>query len=236
MNLRRNLEKFYGLIWGQCSTGLQAYIKGTSAYATMSPIINVVWLLHELKKATSGIDDKANVYVNMHDAMSTSYKMRQGSQESNDHFLAQFKANVTAVKLTGGDHVFFSPQLAEGEKDEMHQDNIEKEEERSKAVLLLKLADEGRYGTLSNILKEGTFLDRDEYPTTVATIYELMTKHSGAITGQRQQTNNNSRRSVFQMVQQGQSQPVDDQEGELIPGTDGRVFDILCYNCNKKGH
>ena len=38
------------------------------------------------------------------------------------------------------------------------------------------------------------------------------------------------------MVQQGQSQPADDQEEELIPGTDGRVFDILCYNCNKKGH
>ena len=101
MSLRRNLEKTYGLIWGQCSAGLQAYIKGTSAYATMSPIFNVVWLLHELKKATSGIDDKANVYVNMHDAMCTLYKMRQGLQESNDHFLARFKANVTAVKLTG---------------------------------------------------------------------------------------------------------------------------------------
>ena len=42
MNLRRNMEKLYGLIWGQCSAGLQAYIKGTSAYATMSIIFNVV--------------------------------------------------------------------------------------------------------------------------------------------------------------------------------------------------
>ena len=114
MNLRRYLEKSYGLIWGQCSAGLQVYIKGTSAYVTMSPIFNVVWLLHKPKKATSGIDDKANVYVNMHDAMSTLYKMRQGSQESNNHYLARFKANVTAIKLSGGDHVFFSQKLAEG--------------------------------------------------------------------------------------------------------------------------
>ena len=113
MNLRRNLEKSYGLIWGQCSVGLQAYIKGTSAYSAMSPIFNVRWLLHELKKATPGIDDKANVYVNMHDAMSILYNMRQGSQESNNHYLAHFKANITAVKLTGGYHVFFSPKLAE---------------------------------------------------------------------------------------------------------------------------
>ena len=197
MNLRRNLEKSYGLKWGQCCVGLQPYIKGTSMYAAMSPIFNVVWLLHELKKATSEIDDKANMYVNMHDAMSTLYKMRQGSQESNDHFLARFKANVTTVKLTGGDHVFFSPKLAEGERDEMHQDDIKMEEERSKAVLLLKLADEGRYGSLSNSLKEGMFLDRDEYPTTVATMYELRTKHSEAITRQKQQSNNNSRRPGF---------------------------------------
>ena len=159
MNLRRNLEKSYGIIWGQCSAGLQAYIKGTSAYATMSPIFNVVWLLHELKKATSGIDDKANVYVNMHDAMSTLYKMRQGGQETNDHFLTRFKANVTAVKLTGGNHIFFSPKLAEAERNEMDTDKIEEEEERSKAILLLKLSDKGQYGALSSSLKEGTFLD-----------------------------------------------------------------------------
>ena len=119
MNLQRNLEKSYGLIWGQCSAGLQAYVKGTSAYATMSVIFNVVWLLHELKKATSGIDDKANIYVNMHDAMSMLYKMRQGTQETNDHFLARFKANVTAVKLTGGGHVFFSPKLVGMDKDKI---------------------------------------------------------------------------------------------------------------------
>ena len=235
MNLRRNLEKSYGLIWGQCSAGLQAYVKGTSAYATMSVIFNVVWLLHELKKATSGIDDKANIYVNMHDAMSMLYKMRQGTQETNDHFLARFKANVTAVKLTGGGHIFFSPKLVGMDKEDLDQDKVDEEEERSKAVLLLKLADEGRYGALSNSLKEGTFLDRDEYPTTVATMYELMTKHSGAISGQRTQGSGN-RRSGFQLVQQGQCLPVNEQDEELIPGTDGRIFQVICYNCNKKGH
>ena len=68
--------------------------------------------IHELKKATSDIDDKAKVYVNMHNAMVTLYKMRQGSQESNDHYLARFKANVAAFKLTGGDHVFFSSKIS----------------------------------------------------------------------------------------------------------------------------
>ena len=47
----------------------------------------------------------------MHNAMSTLYKMRQGSQEINNHFLAMIKVNVTTVKLTRGDRVFFSPKL-----------------------------------------------------------------------------------------------------------------------------
>ena len=99
----------------------------------------------------------------MHDSLSILYKMRQGTQETNDHLLARFKANVAAVKLTGGSHIFFFPKLAGVERQDLDLDKIEEEEEeRSKAILLLKLADEGRYGALSNSLKEGTFLDRDE--------------------------------------------------------------------------
>ena len=78
---------------------------------------------------------KPNVYVNMHDAMSTIYKIRQGNQQSNDHLLSRFKANITAVKLTDGNHVFFSPKLAESENHDLDQDKIEEEEERPKDIL-----------------------------------------------------------------------------------------------------
>ena len=97
------------------------------------------------------------------------------------------------------------------------------------------MADEGRYGALSNSLKEGTFFDRDEYPTTVVTMYELMTKHLGAISGQRSQ-GSGTRRNGFQLVQQAQYLSANERDEELIPGTDGRVFQVICYNCNKKGH
>ena len=35
-NMRRNLEKAYGLVWGQCSAGLQTYLKGLSYFETAS--------------------------------------------------------------------------------------------------------------------------------------------------------------------------------------------------------
>ena len=40
-----------------------------------------------IKKAASGIDDQANAYVNMHRAILNLYKMKQGTNEANNHFL-----------------------------------------------------------------------------------------------------------------------------------------------------
>ena len=126
MNLRRNMEKSYSLVWGQCSNGLQTYLKGLYSYETRAKIFDLLWLLRELKKATSGIDDRSNTYVSMHDAISTLYRMKQGAQETNDHYLARFKTNINAVELAGGAHLFFSPELA-GADDTMTEEERESE-------------------------------------------------------------------------------------------------------------
>ena len=53
--LRQNLKKSYGLVWGQYFAGLQTHIQGITSYQSRSKIFDVVWLLQELKKATSEI-------------------------------------------------------------------------------------------------------------------------------------------------------------------------------------
>ena len=47
INLRRNIEKSYGLIWGQCSSGLKQYIKGLETFSVNSKIFDTIWLLKE---------------------------------------------------------------------------------------------------------------------------------------------------------------------------------------------
>ena len=76
MSLRRNIEKSYGLIWGQCSSGLKQYIKGLADFGSKSAKFDAVWFLRELKKATSGINDKANTYISKHCAIGNLYRMR----------------------------------------------------------------------------------------------------------------------------------------------------------------
>ena len=166
----------------------------------------------------------------MHDAISTLYRMKQGAQETNDHYLARFKTNINAVELAGGAHLFFSPELA-GADETITDEEKESEIDRSKAILLLKCAYNVRYGGLSDKLREGTYLDRDEYPRSIAMMYDLMTKVSTSSQMRNFPSQNGRRRGAVTLVQQGNS-----DDSELIPGTDGRTFDILCYNCNKRGH
>ena len=87
LNLRRNTEKAYDLIWGQCSAALQAFIKGLSEYKDHAASFDTIWLLKELKKETSGIDSKVNAWLNMHEAISNLYKMKQGNIEPNESTL-----------------------------------------------------------------------------------------------------------------------------------------------------
>merc|ERR1712071_673998 len=79
--IRRNIQATFSLVWGQCSSALQAYVKGQSGYQKASEDHDVKWLLKEVKKASSGIDSKANPYVTMHDAIGMLYQMRQGQNK-----------------------------------------------------------------------------------------------------------------------------------------------------------
>ena len=157
INMRRNLEKTYGLVWGQCSAALQTYIKGLLYYETSSSKFDALWLLREIKKATSGINDKANAYVSMHDAISQLYRMKQDSQESNENYLARFKTNVAAVELTEGKHIFALPIINSLLIEEMSAEELDEEMDKSKDIILLKCADKSRFSALAKRLKEATY-------------------------------------------------------------------------------
>ena len=191
----------------------------------------MLWLLREIKKATSGIDDKASAYVSMHDEISQLYRMKQGSQESNDNYLARFKTNIAAVEFTAGKHIFASPTISGLSIEEMSLEELEEEVDKSKAIILLKYADESRFNALSKRLKEAIYLDRNEYPTSLATMYKLMTKSCSNIQSNNSNNNSRNRRTGVSLLQQNES-----NKNECVPGTDGRVFNIVCFNYNRRGH
>ena len=213
INIRRNVEKSYGLVWGQWSADLKQYIKGISLYESRSKIFGTVWLLKELKKATSGIDNKANPYITMYRSMSNIYKMKHGGQESNDHYIDHFKSNITALDLAGDGHIFVYPTISGKDVSSMSTHEITEESDKSKAILLLQCSDDARFGDLADSLNAGTLRDRDEYPQSLAAMYELMIKYLSSL----QHTTahgRNRRRQTVTLLQAGTGK----EESALIPG------------------
>ncbi len=229
------MQKAYGLVWGQCSSQLQEYIKGRSSFEAESSKSNILWLLQELKKATTGVDSKVNAWMNMQDSIAMLYRMKHGPNKSNEHYMDRFKANVTAIELTKGSHIFYSPDLTGVERTAASQANIQAEEERNKAILLLRNADNTRYKGLVNELRKSALLERDKYPTTIANMYKVMVKFDSKsnLLSHRQ---NNPRRSSTVLVQQSQQDHPEISDRQLVPGSDGRTFNIKCYNCENFGH
>ena len=166
--------------------------------------------------------------------------MKQGNTEPNEKYLERFKANITTIELTKGDHIFYSPGLTGVERLDAKLSKIREEEERNKAIFLLKNSDNNRFGSLTAKLKESSFLERDEYPTTISSMFELMAKYNCSTCQSSQaqnRPNNHPRRQGVVFAQQGtQDNLLPSDQRDLIPGTDGQTFNVRCYNCDKWDH
>ena len=113
--------------------------------------------------------------MNLIDSIATLFAMKQGDTEPNDSFLERFKSNVNTVDLSHGKYVFCPITLIKpADLACATEEEKKKECEKMKAVLMLKNSDYKRYGALSNRLREGVTLGRNEYHTTIAVMYEVM--------------------------------------------------------------
>ena len=195
------------------------------------------WLLNELRKASSGIDSKANPYLTMLEAISTVFKMKQGNSESNDTYVERFKNNVMTMNMVQGGHVFFSPGIVGKSLTDASTEVKLESKESCMAILLLINADPSRYSALMSSLKAGANLGRDEYPKTVAGMYELMVKHDQANNRTNRSGNYRGGRRGTTFAQARSTSTDDDAPKEAVAGTDGVLHShVLCYRCQSHGH
>ena len=103
--------KTYGLVWRQCTSALQAVIKGIDMYTVKSRSHDMIWLLNQIKSIDSGVDVKMNPHLVLFESMAALFGMRQQANESNYRYTQRFKANVQTVELTKGGHMFISHEL-----------------------------------------------------------------------------------------------------------------------------
>lgn len=173
-NLKRNLQRVYGVLWGQCSTDLQAKIKGPSLFQEKSGLIDALWLAKELKKTTAGLDSKTDPRYLMVDAIGHLFKMNQGELEANDSYLDRFKSAVSTVEFSQGANVFCSINVMDKADDDPTAEEKSVEAQRFKAMSLLKNTDDKRFVELGSRRRESATLGWNEYFRNFPDIYELM--------------------------------------------------------------
>ena len=109
--------------------------------------------------------------------------------------------------------------------------------------IFLENVDDKMYGQFSRRFQERKNLYRDEYPKSMADIYELMAKHA-AINVSRNHNNNNNNNNNHRNDRRNQDEIMfirrgpssNDNNQELVPDTDENAIDVLCFNCNQHVH
>ena len=245
IRVETNVKRIYGLVKGQCSHSLRALLKQEKDYEKKDSKQDVLWLLEQLKKITSGLDSKSNKRCNLFDALLAFITMRQGNDESDSAYLKRFRVNLDTLCSAGGRHILCSPDLIDAaDKDNITDVEKEAEENKFKAIVFLKRSDPTRYGGFLTELQNSAHLDRDEYPISETAAMDLMVRRSGVFSSSLiQQVGRNGRRPGrgrgFNFVQNGgrgsgNSRPP--AGTVLVPGVDGRTCNVLCYGCQTWGH
>ena len=109
--LEKNTNKIYALTIGQCTPVLHSMLKGDPDYDTKSCTFDALWLLQRLKILTASVDTKANLALVLHEQLLAFMTIRQGQNESEDEYLQRFNSRVKSLEMSGGSHIFTSPQL-----------------------------------------------------------------------------------------------------------------------------
>ena len=240
-NLTENTNKLYALIMGQCTTALQSVIKGDSEYEAKSRTYDALWIFEKVKLFSAGVDTKANPVLTLHEQLFSFLTMKQGQSESDDDYLKRFNSRVKNLELAGGAHIFCSPKTLGKDISLASPEEIEAESKRFRAICFLLRSDEYRYKELLVDLKKGAYRGRDEYPTTVSGVYELMILTSQQIGYNQRQNRGIQGRQMGRNFTFAQNRAVAQEPANIppriVPGRDGVTHNtILCYACEYNGN
>ena len=264
--LRDNQRKIYAVIWGQCSTAMQASVKALDEYEERNLACDCIWLLKSVRAIMYRFDDTSFLVVSLANARHALDTFQQGQRQSNNAYYEEFKACVDAFEHHGGtlgrDHGLVASLTSEKHKDHpgpppicpaatndpdvmlaayrvLEQFHLRKEQYNS------RISHEARNLTIATMFLRKA--DRNRYGDLLT---DLRNQHSRGLSQYPTTLS-----AAFTLLQtytaprtghprdrgNRDSDPVAElsflQASELVPGHDGVTHtSIKCYRCQKYGH
>jgi hypothetical protein len=244
--MESNLRAIYAIVWGRSSPMMQSKLESLNEYEAQSTDCDCVWLLKEIQGITRRFEGTRNVFISLDDVWCNYYSYHQGAQPSLYEYLKEYQSLVQVLEHYGAAIGAEGPYIG-SVKDELRttllSTNVAPQELHKRALAAAKLqtiaigfmkrADKQRYGGLWSELEDNFTRGQDHYyPADLTNTYNLLLNYKvapgpGQRPPQHDQTDDEETTGVSFLQ----------QDGSLIPGTDGETHhDIKCFNCNKKGH
>ena len=89
--IKTNVQRIYGIIWGQCTAGLQGAIRTKEEIIKRREKFDTKWLLTKIKERLSGIYKNQNQQMAIRDSLLGLLMIRQYNNESNSSLLDRFE-------------------------------------------------------------------------------------------------------------------------------------------------
>jgi hypothetical protein len=94
LTITQNMEKLWGLAWGNTSASLKSQIETDLDFNQCSKSLDSIWLLQKLKKEVAGIDELANRHVTLIQGIKNMINIRQQPKETCDAYYKRFESMI----------------------------------------------------------------------------------------------------------------------------------------------
>ena len=92
----------YSVVWGQCSPTMQARVKTEPTYSTTHENNDSLELMNSIKGISYKFESQKNIYLSLDNAKAAYYTYRQGREETDSEFAANFGNIVKVIEHYGG--------------------------------------------------------------------------------------------------------------------------------------
>ena len=175
--LKENITKIYGIIWGNCTHLLQNQITSHTDYENKSQSFDAVWLMEQVKLAAQGIDNKQDIYHSTFVAVRGLYGLKQQQNETLESYYCCFKLAANTADMLKANS-FLHPGICEVEPKGTRSDTQYANDCREgyKVMMFLMNADTRTYSKLWKRMSESVTLGTNQYPRTLTAAFEILSK------------------------------------------------------------
>ena len=178
-NLEENVKTIYSLVWGQCSDIMRQKLEALDNFNTIKAEGNGVDLLKAIKSLTFNFQSQKYLPHSIHESKRRFYLFSQGKMTTvayHEQFLNIVEVISTidgSIGVDPGTQKMVAREKGKTLADLTDADRLEAEE-RYLAVAFILGADRGRYGKLIENLENDFLQNRNSYPQTVTSAYNLL--------------------------------------------------------------